>query len=169
MRRLETDDLQNLALDIPLEGPYKGQTFTTGVPASLLWDLYDTFQRLGSTQALSIIAIDQTIRAELRRQQIPENEITLHIIWAKLADLLDAGKHVPSDKPSANTVLGFTYHLLRGKTITYNQAADIARVLLEDSTITPDAWRKRIARYVTKNDLDAVGSPRGRPKKKPDE
>ncbi len=165
MRQLDTGDLGNLSIELPLEGANLGRIFTADLPGSLIWAVYDTFQKLGRIQGLAILMIDQAIRAELQQQDISNANEALNTIWLKLGRLLSPDKEVADEKPTPDAVLAFTYRLLREKVLTYTQAANIARILLEDENITAEAWRRRVARFAKAKEWDPVQAQRGRPKK----
>ncbi len=156
--------LGDLSIGLPLDGPNAGQTFTARIPGSFVWNTYNAFQRLGVMQAIAIHYIDKRLREQLEEHQIPDIEAALDTAWLELGSLLTGGHISPGPDPTLDAVLGFTYRLLRSKTINYNEAARIAGVLLKDSGITGEAWRKRIERYA--KDKQPVKARRGRPKKR---
>ncbi len=168
LRQLGIGNLGDLSIEVVLHGTNEGRVFTADLGGDLIWSLYNTFQQVGLIQGLLIHFIDKAIRDELREENILDPESAVDDIWLKLGHLLTGGKISKGKPPTLDTVLGFTYQLLHSKVINYAQAANIARVLLEDNDITPEAWRKRLARFVVKQELDPVEARRGRPKN-PDE
>ncbi len=160
-----------------LQGPNEGHSYRAELGLGDLFGLYRILNETSIEDALALVNILRTLNRTIHTQQPPfpnaDNALSLSL-YHLLDDMnpltlekLDEELEEP-DKPeeaSEDQVLGFTYLLLRKKLITYDYAADIASAMLIQ-TFTPEAWRKRIARYAKAKNLKPVEVPRGRPKKK---
>ncbi len=148
--------LPSIDVEVPLLGANAGQTYPVTFPGHFIWSLYNTFQQIGLEQAFIILSTDQAIREDLKTGGAPNVESAVWSIWLHLGTILTGGTSEEGKPPAPDAVLGFTYQLLRSKTITHAKAAEIAGALLADKTITANAWRKKIARYAKRNNLPAV-------------
>ena len=92
---------------------------------------------------------------------MPIGELDQHNIRVVLEGLSANGG---AWKTEADPVLSFTYTLLRRGTINRNQAAIMARDMLQDPEINTESWRKRVDRWAKNQEprLPPVGKPRQR-------
>ncbi len=128
------------------------------LPLWIYWGIYDTVNRLNVTDAAFLVTFGLYINYHQSDLDHAQNAIS----WL-LDGLAEIQKYGYSNNVN-DSMIRFTYLLLRNQQISYTEAAIFASWTLKKQFST-DAWRKRIARFVDVNGLSPVQAPRGRPKK----
>ncbi len=147
--------LPDIGIQLPLDGPSETRTLAVNIEGELIWQLHNAFQHGGAKQVFAILAIDKAIRRKLEQENILDVDAALATIWEEVAILFTDGMTHPDQAPSIEVVLGFTYRLLRGRIVSYGEAASIASTLL-GREVNIDSWRIRVDRWRMKQKLPPV-------------
>ncbi len=149
-----------LPLSLPLGGKNAGHRFNIDISVWNLFYMYEVIHRDPERVTL-MIATTLNLANQANEQQLPDPLRAAMSVWMELISGFTGNENVADliDKPTPDeeSVLGFTYMLLKSRQITHMEAAATATVLLSaQPKFTSNAWRKRVDRWAKRNGLTAV-------------
>ena len=165
----EKDD--DLSVGVLLSNLETGEIFPFTLSLEQFWGWYDVITRWGLDQALEMAVYSaMLVKSELVEKgpygtitvkgQLPDQDRAY--LREFLEELKAYGDHF---KDKSEHVLSLSYDQLSRRAWTREQALRFARNLL-DSSITAEAWRRRVDRWAEREGKPALGLTRGRPRKK---
>ena len=123
-----------------------------------VWELYQAILQIGAERVAKIAMVGGIAVGEIhdfdgeqylelqRKTQERTGEPTFYAFMLNIMQTIERSHH---GKTYKDTVIGFTYDLLRARTISRDDAAVVASILLNrDPPFTSEAWRKQVDRYV---------------------
>lgn len=162
----QPDDAKDLiTFTFHLDGPDTGKTLQIGFRTVGLWMLYKILNQIGVEGVESLITTAGALTEVIAKEEVTDLPDTFGRVWQSLATNLNVAPREPASLVVGDEqeVLGFCYALLRNQIIGREQAADIAKILLQSKEpIDVDAWRKRVNRWADREKLPHPGKPRQR-------